>query len=214
MDINNFQTLICNHDKYGYCKFTQVCRKYHVQEICLENKCEHQNCLKRHPKNCRFFSIYQRCKFGEYCAFKHSENEQRKEIDELKDKVKHLEDKDSDKSKDILELNDRIEMLYATVEQLVTEREDNLNEAVKAHETTPAVKGNKKRRKVKQHPTPSPTHQHPAPNKTLNQRTAHHHEDDGDHAVTNNLTGYDTKALTAEEIAKLYEDVDENPEEK
>ena len=40
------------------------------------------------------------------------------------------------------------------LEQLVTEREDNLNEAVKAHETTSAVKGNKKRRKVKQHQLP------------------------------------------------------------
>ena len=29
---------ICQHHKYGYCKFTQFCRKYHVQEICLKNK--------------------------------------------------------------------------------------------------------------------------------------------------------------------------------
>ena len=48
------------------------------------------------PKKCIFFSIYLRCKFGKYCAFKHSENNQKKEIEDLKDKVKRLEDKDID----------------------------------------------------------------------------------------------------------------------
>ena len=133
----------------------------------------------------------------------------------MKVKVKLLEVKDSDKSKEISELNDRLEMLYATVEQIVSEREDLFMEALKAGKITPAVKGTKKRRKAKQHPTPSPTHQHPGPNKTSNQRTDNHLEHnvgyDG-HAVTANLTG-DDKVLTAEEIAKLYEDVDGNSDE-
>ena len=47
------------------------------------------------PKKCRFFSIYLRCKFGKYCAFKHSENNQKKEIEDLKDKLKRLEDIDN-----------------------------------------------------------------------------------------------------------------------
>ena len=88
-------------------------------------------------------------------------------------------------------------------------------EALKAGKITPAVKGTKKRRKAKQHPTPSPTHQHPGPNKTSNQRTDHHLEYDvgyDGHAVTANLTG-DDKVLNAEEIAKLYEDVDGHSDE-
>ena len=28
-------------------------------------------CRKRHPRPCRYFSAFQRCKFGEYCAFNH-----------------------------------------------------------------------------------------------------------------------------------------------
>ena len=209
MDVTDYSrnmTNICQHHKYGYCKFTQVCRKYQIQEICLENNCEHENCPKRHPKNCRFFSLYQRCKFGEYCAFKHSENNEKKEIKDLKDKVKLLEDKDVDKDQEIKELNNRLEMLYATVEQIVTEREDLFKDALKAGETTPTVKGTKKRRKVKQHPTPSPNHQQ----RPVNQRSAHHHEDD---VVTDNLNEDDGKVLTAEEIAQLYDDVEENPKE-
>ena len=88
-------------------------------------------------------------------------------------------------------------------------------EALKAGEITPAVKGTKKRRKAKQQPTPTPTHQHPGPNKTSNQRTDHHLEYDvgyDGHAVTANLTG-DDKVLNAEEIAKLYEDVDGHSDE-
>ena len=147
---------ICQHHKYGYCKFAQLCRKFNVQEICLESNCESQNCPKRHPKLCRFFSIYQRCKFGQYCAFKHSENAQQKEIESLKDKVNTLQIKHNEKSREIANLNDRLEMLYATVEQIVAEREDIIGGTVKS---TPVVK-TKKRRKAKQHPTPSQTHHH------------------------------------------------------
>ena len=70
----------------------------------------------------------------------------------MKVKVKLLEVKGSDKSKEISELNDRLEMLYATVEQIESEREDLFMEALKAGEITPAVKGTKKRRKAKQLP--------------------------------------------------------------
>ena len=76
----------------------------------------------------------------------------------------------------MVELNDRLETRYANVEQIVTEREVFLNEAFNAGETTPTVKGTKERSKAKHHPAPSLTHQHPGPNKTVNQRTVHHHQ--------------------------------------
>ena len=104
-----------------------------------------------------------RCKFGQYCAFKHSENAQKKEIESLKDKVNTLQIKDNEKSREIANLNDRLEMLYATVEQIVAEREDIIEETPNS---TPVVK-TKKRRKAKQHPTPSPTHNHKPVKSTL-----------------------------------------------
>ena len=41
----------------------------------------------------------------------------------MKEKVKGLEVKDIEKSSEISDLNERLEMIYATVEQLVSERE-------------------------------------------------------------------------------------------
>ena len=85
-------------------------------------------------------------------------------------------------------------MLYATVEQIVAEREDIIGGTVKS---THVVK-TKKRRKAKQHPTPSQTHHHQPVKRTGHLVSpAHRPGDDVD------------KPLTAEEIAKLYEE-DEN----
>ena len=203
---------ICQHHKFGYCKFAQLCRKYHVQEICLESDCDHQNCLKRHPKLCRTFSIHQRCKFGEYCAFKHSENSQKKEINNLKEKVNSLEIKDCEKSKEISDLNNRLEMLYATVEQIVADREDMFREAAKSAQTTPTIK-TKKRRKAKQHPSPSPTHQHPGLHQPVKRTDHQHQQGDGQVSPAHHSDDDDEKVLTAEEIAKLYEEDEEDPDE-
>ena len=62
---------VCFFNKYGFCKFRSTCRKYHNMEICLKNGCEVIKCSLRHPKICRFFRDYNRCKFGEWCCFRH-----------------------------------------------------------------------------------------------------------------------------------------------
>ena len=106
------------------------------------------------------------------------------------------------RSDQLSDLFERLEL----VEQIVAEREEAFIAAAKdvVKNTTPVVKGTKKRRKTKQHPTPSPTKAptHPCP-LGLNQQSD---EDKGFGQV------YDEdeveKALTAEEIAKLYEDTD------
>ena len=131
-------------------------------------------------------------------------------MEDLKHRVKDFEERDIERKKEISDLNCRLEMLYATVEQLVTERADIFREPVKSAtvETTPTVRKLKKRRKVKQHPTPSPTKNQPAP------RTDQHHDHDEvqvDQLVANNHD--DDRVLTAEEIAKLYEDEETDPDE-
>ena len=148
---------------------------------------------------CRFFSIYQRCKFGEYCAFKHCDHSEKEEIKNLKDKVKSLEVKDIEKSSKISELYERLEMLYATVEQIVAEREETFIQAVKPSEKTPTVKT----KKIKQHPTPSPTHHQPV------QSSGRHHEQGDGLLSPAHHPDLDEKVLTAEEIAKLYEEEDD-----
>ena len=58
-------------------------------------------------------------------------------MEDLKQRVKDFEDRDIERRKEISDLNLRLEMLYATVEQLIT------------------VRKMKKRRKVKQHQKPA-----------------------------------------------------------
>ena len=45
---------LCLHRKFGHCKFSERCRKYHAQETCESSNCEVKDCLKRHPKACSF----------------------------------------------------------------------------------------------------------------------------------------------------------------
>ena len=148
----------------------------------------------------RFYALYQRCTFGAYCAFKHCESLQLKEITDLNEKVKLLEFENREKSKELSDLFERLEL----VEQIIAEREEAFIAAAKAvvKNTTPVVKGTKKRKKTKQHPTPSPTHPSPP---GLSQQSD---EDKGNGQVDDEENSDVEKVLTAEEIAKLYEDTD------
>ena len=64
---------MCQHHKFGYCKFKQQCLKEHVKNECedLSSCREIKFCRKRHPKICRRFSIENFCKFGEQCSYVH-----------------------------------------------------------------------------------------------------------------------------------------------
>ena len=80
----------------------------------------------------------------------------------------------------------------------------------KASNTTPIVKGTKKRRKVKQHPTPSPTHSsRPVSSHLVPAQDLQHEEEGGRNAGdAEDHQGDIEKILTADEIAKLQEDSD------
>ena len=64
---------VCKWYKYyGYCKHGAMCRKLDVNDICENSSCKIMCCLKRHPKHCKFYANYKRCKFDP-CAFLHVE---------------------------------------------------------------------------------------------------------------------------------------------
>ena len=65
---------ICSFRKYGHCRYGETCRYRHVNENCESESCNAAFCEKRHPKECRFWNQFKRCKFGTYCSFKHSDN--------------------------------------------------------------------------------------------------------------------------------------------
>ena len=62
---------ICRFNKTGFCKYAARCRKQHVMDICQNLSCYLATCVKRHPRVCKFFLSYGRCKFDNSCAYLH-----------------------------------------------------------------------------------------------------------------------------------------------
>ena len=65
----------CKHNKFGFCKFREECRNRHSKEICGILQCSGQDCEMRHPRPCRFYSLYGSCKFGDDCEYLHKATE-------------------------------------------------------------------------------------------------------------------------------------------
>ena len=63
---------MCIHYKLGFCKHGDHCRKIHYPTKCERKECDATKCEKRHPRECRYFRDYKRCKFGDYCLYDHS----------------------------------------------------------------------------------------------------------------------------------------------
>ena len=95
---------VCGWNKFGYCKFSEKCRKMHIQEICDQSACDIKKCKLRHPRICKIYRDYKRCKFDP-CAFKHVENEY--DIEEMRRENKKLHDKLQAIEKDIGILNEK-----------------------------------------------------------------------------------------------------------
>ena len=81
---------VCEFNKSGFCKFSEKFRKRHIEQLCETENCEELLCEKRHPKLCKYYSIYKRCKFGEYCKYNHSGNYPR-DVNTLETKIENLE---------------------------------------------------------------------------------------------------------------------------
>ena len=79
------------HNKFGFCKFQETCRFKHVKEICQEKSCEIETCSQIHPKECRYYKEYTRCKFGSYCFFRH-EDKPRVNIQKFEEKINTFEE--------------------------------------------------------------------------------------------------------------------------
>ena len=62
---------ICIRNKFGYCKHRDLCIYLHVNDLCDLTSCDIKNCNKRHPYKCKYYSEHGRCKFNDYCKYKH-----------------------------------------------------------------------------------------------------------------------------------------------
>ena len=79
---------VCLFNKFGHCKYRETCRLRHFEEKCENKFCEIENCPLRHPKNCRYFQQFRRCKFGDYCSFAHKIEDFGRKDETLENEVK------------------------------------------------------------------------------------------------------------------------------
>ena len=103
---------VCRHFKFGFCRFSCLCKYKRVSEICLQTvqtDCEINTSEKRHPLECNYFRTYKRCKFGSFCLYRHEifgNNDHL--IEKLKMRLKAIEDKISKKTSEIQILDDKL----------------------------------------------------------------------------------------------------------
>ena len=128
------QTL-CLWNKFGYCRYSERCRNYHVNDICQKSSCETFTCRQRHPNPCKFYINYKRCKFSP-CAFKHEEVTIREDSKDLEEDIKVISDKMNDletiineKDSQIQEMSNKISCLENKLaEQLTANHVNESNE--------------------------------------------------------------------------------------
>ena len=106
---------LCLYNKFGFCKFGERCRRHHINEICKESSCEINSCRQRHPKTCKYFRDFGRCKFSP-CAFKHQVVTNA--YDDILKEMKEINEKIVDLESDILDKNQQIEKMSCKIENL------------------------------------------------------------------------------------------------
>ena len=106
---------ICLHNKFGFCKHGDRCWKEHVSEICKTSECDASECQKRHPRECKYFLEYRRCKFGDFCAFAHTVKTDPvvAELEGVKDSLKAVENELKIKNEEIKVVLERLENALA-----------------------------------------------------------------------------------------------------
>ena len=101
---------LCLINKFGFCRYGNR----HVMEICEKDACQDSECVQRHPRECRYWRDHSRCKFNEYCKFKHSFQSKpyrdlENELEKVKNKLKNLEEKLKEKDQQIIEIKMKID---------------------------------------------------------------------------------------------------------
>ena len=71
-----------------------------TKSTCSNFPCLDTHCISRHPKVCKFYASFGRCKFGESCAYLHINNHLNSKVKDLESEIIQLKHQ----NKDLLEL--------------------------------------------------------------------------------------------------------------
>ena len=126
---------VCSWNKFGYCRYQDMCRSLHVKDVCVSPSCDGSNCMLRHPITCKFYTKYNRCKFNP-CSFKHIENPSEDDIENLKTENKALIEKIEKIDENLKTLNekefeskliiDKLKQLEEKFDQHMKEKDDRI----------------------------------------------------------------------------------------
>ena len=106
---------VCNHYKYGYCKYHDQCLKRHVDGQCNSlHACKVKACNKRHPRICKRYPLKKFCKFKEECAYLHLDDTS----SEVKNQAITLDCKESRHDLEIKKLQDEVKELRSEIKLL------------------------------------------------------------------------------------------------
>ena len=86
------EEVICQYDKFGYCRYQKECKKRHLSRECedLDDCANSRSCQKRHPKRCKKYASGN-CRFGNDCAYKHQKPTKNQDHEDLKVKLEKVE---------------------------------------------------------------------------------------------------------------------------
>ena len=107
---------ICFFNKYGFCKYSEKCRRYHENTICEKSQCEIRECHQRHPKECKFFRDFGFCKYSEWCKYSHNFHEnyhvKKENVKKIEDKLDIVETELQKKNDKVLKLEEKIKDIH------------------------------------------------------------------------------------------------------
>ena len=123
---------ICKFNQSGFCKYQNHCRKQHINDSGPTSMCNNMACLLRHPKVCKYFTNFRRCKFGESCAYLHGHDTQTedKNISELEHELENVKAKISEIDAILLKL-EQIESRISSMEESNLRNREEIDELKK-----------------------------------------------------------------------------------
>ena len=137
---------ICRRNKFGYCMFGgDKCRYLHIEETCENEQCDILNCQKRHPRTCNFYRDYRRCKFSDYCRYKHDQPNDQITL-KFEERMKAFENVIDEKDAKILELEKEVnsnKQRMDSLEKIINGNQDILKEISEKVEKNMEIAENK-----------------------------------------------------------------------
>jgi FtsZ-binding cell division protein ZapB len=125
--------IFCKFHQRGHCKFGEHCKHFHTQHTCTHALCEDSTCTARHPRLCRYYSQSGYCKFGTSCSYLHQVLlSEKSDVEQLKIKLQQVIDSLKIKETEIKKLDEKVNLLEGTLEQLKTHKMEEVPQEPKS----------------------------------------------------------------------------------